>query len=92
MEIEIAEREKGSGHRYLRKVDCSRHTSLHKIYFNSRASSRHIGKTRQVGMVNEQATKTRQMGWVNVPALTTNIFAASTNRTNIHNKTDSMHL
>jgi len=38
-------------------------------------------------LVNEQSTKTRQAGLFNVPALTTNIFAAATSNTNIHNKT-----
>ncbi len=74
-------------HRYLRKVDCSSHISLQKIHFSKSANSGHIDKTKKAGQIIERSTKTRQASWVNVPALTANIFAAATNRTNILNKT-----
>ncbi len=71
-------------HRYLRKVDYSRHISLQKPTSTTvTISSLHIEKTRQAGQVNEQATKIKQAGWVNVLALSGNILAAATNRTKI---------
>jgi hypothetical protein len=44
-------------------------------------------QSKQADWVNEQSTKINKVGWVNVPTLMTNIFAAATNRSNIHNKT-----
>jgi hypothetical protein len=79
------------GHRYLSKVNCRGILVYQNIYLNQSASSGHIDKTKQPVEVNGQSTKTRQAGLFNVPALTTNIFAAATNNTIIHNKTGSMH-
>ncbi len=58
---------KNYNHRYLRKVACSRHISLHKIRFRNSTSCRHIDKIKQTGQDSEQSTKTSQAGWVNEP-------------------------
>jgi hypothetical protein len=57
---------------------------LKKIHLTKSACS-DIGKTKQAGQVKQYA-QASQAGWVNYPALTANIFAVATNRTNIHNK------
>ncbi len=67
-------------HRYLWKVDFSRHISLQKIHFsNTRALV--AGTNKQVGWQGRQARST------DVAELAVNIFAATTDRTNVHNKT-----
>jgi hypothetical protein len=62
-----------------------------KKHYSKSTNSEHIDKTNQAGQANGQSSKGRQVGWVNVPALIANIFAAATNRTNIHNKTSSLY-
>jgi hypothetical protein len=57
---------------------------LKKIHLTKSAFS-DIGKTKQAGQVNKQYARTSQAGWVNFLALTANIFALASNRTNIHN-------
>ncbi len=47
------------------------------------------GPTRQAGLQGRWADKTVGLT-IGVPALTANIFAAATNRTNIYNKTGGM--
>jgi hypothetical protein len=65
-------------HRYLSKVDCSRHISLQKIHFH-RIKCQWLAQNMAGGL-------TMQAGWSqDVPALNANTFAAATNRTN---KTD----
>jgi hypothetical protein len=63
-------------HRYLREVNCSRHiiskNHFHKIRALAVGTNKAGGLTRQVSQVNKCA------------ALTANIFAAATNRLNIH--------
>jgi hypothetical protein len=69
-------------HRYLRKVDWSRHISLKKIHFNKSKPWYFIGhKARQAGQQGRLA------GSIDVPTLMANIFAAAKKRTNIHNNT-----
>jgi hypothetical protein len=69
-------------HRYLRKVDFSRHISFQKISFY---------KTRAlVAGTSMAGRQKRQVGWViDKPYIAANIFAAATNRTN---KTDRLGL
>ena len=50
----------------------------------------HMWQKKQAGLVSLQSTKTGQAWQVNMHALTADIFAAATNRTNIHNKTGGM--
>jgi len=51
--------------------------------------------TRRAGQQGEQTAKAgtqgRQAGSIDVPTLTGNIFAAATNKTNIHNRTGTTH-
>ncbi len=63
-------------HRFLRKVDLSKHISSQKIHFNMRASSRH--KTRQMGRQGSRAAR------ADIPAWTANTFAVATIRNKIH--------
>jgi hypothetical protein len=47
-------------HRYLRKIDCLKHISLQKMYFNKFTES-----GRNLLNQNEEGEPTRQVGWVN---------------------------
>ncbi len=77
-------------HRYLREVDCSEHISSQKIHCN-KTRALVWAQNRQAGKIMQEGWQGRQPKWINVPAITANIFVAATNRTNIHNKTESAH-
>ncbi len=70
-------------HRYLRKVDGSRHISTQKSPSTAASScSRHIDKNKAGRLGKWTATKTpgRQAGLVNIPTLTADICAAAPNQ------------
>ncbi len=66
-------------HRYLWKVDFSRHINLQKIHFNNT-------RALVAGINKLMGWQGRQAGSTDVRTLAANIFAAATDRTNVHNK------
>jgi hypothetical protein len=74
-------------HRYLNKVDSSRHISWQKIYFNLVAL---VGGTNQSRRADKAGRPIRPAGQsLDVPTLSANTFAVAANITNSHNKKGS---
>jgi hypothetical protein len=84
-------------HRYLREVDldlsrhiCSQNIHIDKARVLVTGTNKAGGTTRQVGWFRQAGLQGRWVRSIDVPALTANIFAAATNRTNIHKRTGTM--
>jgi hypothetical protein len=64
---------------------------LKAYYFANKSTRSRQNNQTKPGKVNKQSTKTRLAGRVNLLTLNASIFAGATIRTNIHNKTGSVH-